>query len=339
MHVPTRVTADRTLRVKILDACGLTCVFCHNEGTPVAASNSDRVSIYERSNGVGFVPSTMLPGAEYVQAISQLRDALGYTELHLTGGEPTLHPKLPEMVRLSTEAGYSVRMTSNGENGARVIPAAAEAGLIKVNFSIFGTTPEELAQVQHHRFANAALAARKIAALKDSIQACFDHGVKADANIVVLDHAHLDRVHRLLDEFSPQLSVRLLNSLDDGQESLDAIEALLQARGAVAEAHHVTVGVSGYRTSYLLPEGRRIYVKKIRPTRLPQTCTGCRFNNATDCQEGFYGTRLYKAKDGRWLAGVCIQRMDLCQEVSDFITSPLVQEIKDLRQTDTTEEV
>ncbi|EHR62618.1 radical SAM protein [Saccharomonospora cyanea] len=342
--VPTYITRDTTLRVKILDACGMTCTFCHNEGTPVAADNrslpltaagsSGRVSIYTPTNGAQFVPATMMPGPEYVQAISTLRDALDLTELHLTGGEPTLHPRLAELVRLSREAGYSVRMTSNGENGARVIPAAADAGLEKVNFSIFGTTPAELAQVQHSRFADEARAAAKIAALKDSIRACLTHGVRADANIVVVDHTHIARVHRLLDEYSPQLSVRLLNSLDDGQESLDAIDEVLRQRGAVIEAHHITAGVSGFRTSYLLPEGRRIYVKRIRPTRLPRTCTTCRFNNDRDCQEGFYGVRLYRSRTKKWLAGLCIQRMDLCQGVGEFASGDAAREVRELRDSE-----
>ena len=36
--IPVHVDKDTTLRVKIIDACGLTCTFCHNEGTPVALS-------------------------------------------------------------------------------------------------------------------------------------------------------------------------------------------------------------------------------------------------------------------------------------------------------------
>jgi GTP 3',8-cyclase len=69
------------------------------------------------------------------------------TEVHLTGGEPTLHPKLPELVGLVRRADFAVCMTSNGENGAQVLSAAARAGLDRLNFSIFGTTPEELAEV------------------------------------------------------------------------------------------------------------------------------------------------------------------------------------------------
>ena len=161
---PTYIGTDTTLRVKILDACGMTCTFCHNEGTPVVVDNrnrgsgpftgsggSGRTSIYAATNGAAFLPSTIPPDEGFARALQRLRESMDLTELHLTGGEPTLHPRLPELVRLATTEGYRVCMTSNGENGARQIPACADAGLDRVNFSIFGTTPNELAQVQHTR--------------------------------------------------------------------------------------------------------------------------------------------------------------------------------------------
>ena len=40
--LPTHIETDATLRVKILDACGMTCTFCHNEGTPVVVDNRNR---------------------------------------------------------------------------------------------------------------------------------------------------------------------------------------------------------------------------------------------------------------------------------------------------------
>ncbi len=36
--VPVKVGVDSTARLKIVDSCGMTCTFCHNEGTPVAAA-------------------------------------------------------------------------------------------------------------------------------------------------------------------------------------------------------------------------------------------------------------------------------------------------------------
>ena len=342
--LPTHVSPDSTLRVKVGDACGLTCTFCHNEGTPVAQDNhgrnegdfvtagpSGRVSIYSATNRVSFVPARMPADASFVDALAALRDALDFTEVHLTGGEPTLHPEVDGLTRLAVGAGFRVGMTSNGENGAAVLPSCAAAGLDRVNFSIFGTTPDELAEVQGVRFRNAGRAARKIAALKRSIQACAESGVKATANIVVPDYRHAERVHRLLDEYSPDLSVRLLNSLDHGSASIDAIERILRDRGAVPVARYVTAGASGSRTAYRLPGERQVFFKQIRPVRLPDTCTGCRFNNGTDCQEGYYGVRLYYDNRGQYQVGVCIQRMDLCLPIDKFLASGLVAEIKALR--------
>ncbi|MGX6601701.1 radical SAM protein [Micromonosporaceae bacterium Da 78-11] len=338
------VEPDRTLRVKIIDACGMACTFCHNEGTPVvvdnlgreprsfqAAGRSGRVSIYLASNGARFLPATVAPDEEFVGALRTLKDALGLNELHLTGGEPTLHPRLAEVIRAAGQTGFRVCMTSNGENGARVLAGCAREGLDRVNFSIFGTTAAELAQVQHARFADQARAEKKIQALGDAVQVALASGIKVSANIVVPDYSHAPRVRRLLEDFSPALSVRLLNSLDAGGESVEAIDQILADLGATAFEHRVTAGVSGWRTAYRMPTGRVVLVKRIRQVRLPETCLGCRFNNATDCEEGFYGVRLYRDRDGGYQVGVCIQRMDLCMPVTEFADSPLCREIITLR--------
>lgn len=343
--LPLFVEPDATLRVKIIDACGMTCTFCHNEGTPVAGDNrgltigefkpsgsSGRVSIYTATNGAPFLPAPMPADSRFGEALVALREALDFGEVHLTGGEPTLHTQVADLVGIAVKSGYQVGMTSNGENGTNVLGACASSGLDRVNFSIFGTTPEELAAVQDARFRNPTRAARKIHQLKASIAACLDLGVKASANIVVLDYSHASRVNRLLDEYAPGLSIRLLNSLDHGAASVDAIERILAERGAIAEARYMTAGASGSRTSYLLPDGRRVYFKQIRPVRLPETCKGCRFNNDTDCQEGYYGVRMYYDQAGQFQVGVCIQRMDLCVPIERFLDSPLVGEIRRLRE-------
>jgi cyclic pyranopterin phosphate synthase len=342
--LPVYVHYDRTLRVKIIDGCGMACTFCHNEGTPVVADNlgrapgeltaqgrSGRVSIYLASNGARFLPATIAPDDTFVSAVTGLRDTLDLDELHLTGGEPSLHPHLAEIVSAGRAAGLRVCMTSNGENGARVIADCARAGLDRVNFSIFGTTAAELAQVQHERFADTARAERKIRALRDSVRLTLAHGVAASANIVVPSYHHASRVRRLMEEYAPGLSVRLLNSLNDGIESIKAIGRILDGLEAVPVAHHVTAGASGWRTSYRMPDARVVWFKQIRPVRLPQTCAGCRFNNGTDCQEGYYGVRLYRDRSGGFQVGVCIQRMDLCLPLEEFVGSDLSREIIALR--------
>ncbi len=343
--VPTYIHQDRTLRLKVIDGCGMACTFCHNEGTPVvtdnagrapelftAAGRSGRVSIYIGQNGAGFLPATVNPDWEFAEALTKLRRALDLNELHLTGGEPTLHPALGAIVRIGAEAGLRVCITSNGERGERVLPGCAAAGVDRINFSIFGTTAEELAQVQDVRFANVRLAKRKIEALRASMRVAVELGIKASANIVVPGYDHASRVSRLLSEYSQEVSVRLLNSLDDGQKSIDAINKILDDLDATPVARHVTAGVSGSRMAYQLPSGRIIWFKQIRSVRLPETCSTCSFNNDTDCQEGFYGVRLYRDAAGGFQVGVCIQRMDLCMPVDEFVVSELCQEVRSLRE-------
>jgi len=185
--VPTFVHLDRTLRVKVIDGCGMACTFCHNEGTPVAVDNnrraagtftsagsSGRVSIYVAFNGATFLPATIVPDAEFARVLDKLSVALDLNELHLTG-------------------------------------------------------------------------------------------------------------------------------------------------------------VSGSRTAYALPTGRIVWFKQIRRVRLSQTCAACRFNNDTDCQEGFYGVRLYRDTTGIFQVGVCIQRMDLCLPLDQLVTSDRCREVVALR--------
>ena len=343
--VPVKVTQDRTLRVKITEACGPACTFCHNEGTPVAADNrrhapggytvagpSGRRSIYLASNGASFLPATIAPDEAFTRALRLLGEALDVDEVHLTGGEPTLHPRLTRIVRVVRGAGLRARMTSNGETGLGPVQQAARAGLEAVTFSIFGTTPAELTSVQGSRDITPARAEKKIRALRSAVHAALACQIGVNANIVVPDVTHAARVHALLDGFGSHLSVRLLNSLDEGKQSLDAIEAILDGLGAVPVGQHLIAGSSGWRTTYRLPSGRRIQVKRIRPVRLPGVCGDCRFNNPFDCQEGYYGVRLYRDRAGGYQVGVCLRRMDRCLPVEDFARSDLPRQIIALRE-------
>ncbi|MFF3762593.1 radical SAM protein [Streptomyces sp. NPDC001922] len=344
---PLRGTVDRTLRVKVIDACGMTCTFCHNEGTPVssdrdaahtgefgAAGRSGRVSIYLATNRVGFTAAPVFPDEAFRAALGQLREALDFDEVHLTGGEPTLHPRLPEIVALARDVGYRVSVTSNGENGARVLSRCAQAGLDRVNFSVFGTTPEELAQVQSERYRARSLAARKLEALEESMRLSLGTDMSVRANLVVPNRGHIQRVHRLLEKYSPQLPVRVLSSLADGEESLDAIDLLLHGLRARPKEIAVAAGTSGFRVIYELPNRRPLVVKHIRDLRLPHTCSNCPYNNRVDCHEGYYGVRLYRDPGGQFHVGVCIQRMDLCLSVEEFVAGSVCSENKKLREQD-----
>ena len=352
-QLPLEVEPNTTLRVKIGDRCGLTCTFCHNEGTLVASDYKDeetgvdgrlpildrpgksgRVSVYSQTSGVDFLPGVMQPDQEFTESITTLGETLGLDELHITGGEPTLHPNVDKLIKIGTDQGFTVKMTSNGERFHRIAADCAEAGLSAVNFSIFGTTADELAQVQHERFQSIPLAEAKIEALHQSILAAHENGVKARANIVIPSSDHAERVYRLMDEFGDKLDLRLLNSLEDGEQSYLAIYRILDRLNATPVSHNVTAGSSNSRTTYKLPDGQSIKFKKIRKVHLPETCGDCQFKQDNSCEEGFYGVRLYVDTDETYRAGVCIQRMDLTLPLDEFMNSDYPEEIAQLNQRD-----
>ncbi|GAA2896366.1 hypothetical protein GCM10011428_06710 [Streptomyces violaceus] len=143
--------------------------------------------------------------------------------MRFTGGESTLHPDLPGLIAIARRLGLTVGLTSNGENGAAVLPAAAAAGLDRINLSVFGTTPAELAAVQAPRCASPKLAERKLAALDATIETAVTHGTKISANVVVPDRGHVDRVLRVIERHGRSVVVRMLASLDESALPLIAM--------------------------------------------------------------------------------------------------------------------
>lgn len=343
MNCPVELSMDTSLRLKALDQCGMACTFCHNEGTPVsvdntskspedftAAGKSNRVSIYLGTNGADFVSGTVQPDKALAETVDRLQEAVYFDEVHLTGGEPTLHPNLPGIVNALNEKGMKVKITSNGERFYAIAPQLKEAGLAKVVFSIFGTTPEELAAVQGAKFNNPKFAKLKLDALKRSIIAAHEQGIPASANIVMPSLDHAERVKRVIDEFGNICKVRVLNSLDEGAKSYAAVYELLASLNAKPTKVNLTAGASGMSVDYDLPDGKEIGFKQIRRSYLKDTCGGCSLKD-NGCDEGYYGMRMYTGRDNQYRVGVCIQRMDLTRPLDEFLASSLPQEVNQHR--------
>lgn len=273
--------------------------------------------------------------------ISQVRAILGITEVHLTGGEPTQHPRLSQVVEVLTGIGMTVKMTSNGETGGRIYQDLARAALKGVNISIFGSTPEEYAATQPSQF-NSKWAARKLALSKEAIIGARENGIDVKSNCVMSDATHADRITRLIKRAVDEgFDLRILNDLSNGERSIIAIYDLLADMGAKAVRRNLVAGVSGSVSYFLLPNGQEIGFKQIRKERLLSACAGCELDKNGKCEEGYYGVRLYK-KEGvvlgnPYVVGVCIQRMDLALPSEDFYQSSYPQEIRDLRENDYTQ--
>lgn len=319
------ITVDDTIRVKVLDRCGMTCNFCHNEGTPVMSGvgfQALRVSIYAPTNGVGFEQSDIKAedAESFGRTLAGLRDQGLARELHWTGGEPTLSKELPALTSIARDAGYSVKMTSNGQSGRHRLPELAAAGLTDINFSIFGTTPAELAATQGPAFRNnLKLAELRMSKMREAMETALELGINVKANVVVSGYEDIERGMRLLAQAPEAVKVRFQADTSRRTESLAAIYELMTRLDAHPVAREIVAGCSIDNYDYQLPNGRVVTYKQTHHSRLPEACDGCTIDAAGNYHEGYYGLRLYKDVEDTYWISPCIQRMDTAQTVDEFL--------------------
>ncbi|MGI9254869.1 MAG: radical SAM protein, partial [Thermomicrobiales bacterium] len=108
------------LRISLTDRCNFRCVYC----MPAL--------------GMKFQPrEEHLSDDELIRLVG-LFAQLGVTKLRLTGGEPTIRPRLPELVRRMREFEgiEEVSMTTNALLLPRFAAELRAAGLLRVNVSL-----------------------------------------------------------------------------------------------------------------------------------------------------------------------------------------------------------
>jgi pyrroloquinoline quinone biosynthesis protein E len=112
-----RRVAVREIDLNITNRCNLNCVHC-----AFASSANDRD---ELSFG-------------RIESLAEEARELGCREIHLTGGEPTLHPDCERIIDLLLSSGFTTRLISNGILKRERLDAYHRLGLRHVLFSIDG---------------------------------------------------------------------------------------------------------------------------------------------------------------------------------------------------------
>jgi len=118
--------------VRLTNACNQRCVFCHDR---------------ERQEG------GVIAFAQVVEELKRGRKR-GCRRTVLSGGEPTLHPELPKIIRTAKRLGYShVQLVTNGRMFfyGDFVQALKQAGLDEVTLSLHShleKTFEEITQVR-----------------------------------------------------------------------------------------------------------------------------------------------------------------------------------------------
>jgi cyclic pyranopterin phosphate synthase len=124
-----RVATD--LRISLTDLCSLRCTYCMPaEGLPWLGK------------------AQRLTDDEFVRLARVFVD-LGVTSIRLTGGEPLVHPTLPDVAaRLSAlSPAPELSLTTNGVGLDRSARKLADAGLRRINVSLDTLDPERFARL------------------------------------------------------------------------------------------------------------------------------------------------------------------------------------------------
>ncbi len=114
----------RDLRISVLDRCNFRCPYC----MPETKFHAD----YQ------FLKKQELLSHEEIHRIAAAAVRLGVTKLRLTGGEPLLDKKIPDLIaRLGRLSGVDdFALTTNGSLLAPVAERLADAGLRRVTISL-----------------------------------------------------------------------------------------------------------------------------------------------------------------------------------------------------------
>ena len=108
------------MRISITDRCNFRCTYCMPE------------------EGLKWLANDRVLTLEEIGRLSRIAVALGVRELRLTGGEPTLRPNLPDLVRDLARIPdlKSLSLTTNGFLLDKLAGPLAEAGLTRINVSV-----------------------------------------------------------------------------------------------------------------------------------------------------------------------------------------------------------
>lgn len=118
------------LRVSLTDKCNLRCVYCMEEN-------------------MVFRPNAELMQYDELLTLVRVFAELGFDKFRLTGGEPTIHPQVVDIVRemKRTPGVESLSMTTNGILLKKLAQPLHEAGLERLNISVDTLDPAKFRRI------------------------------------------------------------------------------------------------------------------------------------------------------------------------------------------------
>ncbi len=174
----------RDLRISVIDRCNLRCTYC----MPAEIFGPDHP----------FLPRDEWLTFPEMARLARLFAEFGLRKIRLTGGEPLLRPRLPELLGLLPH-GLEVALTTNGLGLAELAAPLQAAGLDRVTVSLDALTPEIYAAMSGGRGSvervRQGIAAARAAGLPVKINAVIQRGVNDGEILPLVEWAYSERLN------------------------------------------------------------------------------------------------------------------------------------------------
>lgn len=123
------------LRISVTDRCNFRCVYCMPE------------------RGLNWLPKPQILTYEEIAEVVRQLAPLGLRRLRITGGEPTVRPDLPNLIRQlrAIPEIEDIALSTNGVKLPEMARALREAGLDRVNMSSDSLQADRIAEIARRR--------------------------------------------------------------------------------------------------------------------------------------------------------------------------------------------
>jgi cyclic pyranopterin phosphate synthase len=209
----------KTLRVSLLSACNLGCVYC-TETDDLGKENK-----YHKNNS--------LSTEELAGIINQLHKELDLEVIRLTGGEPLLSPHLIPIIKEVKRLGIAkIKLTTNGFLLERLAKPLKDAGMQSINVSL-DAVDEDVFFLMSRR--------NNVKRILNGIDSALDAGLEVKLNAVLMKGINEQQILPLLDyAFERKITIRFLEVMSMGHLH-DKAEKYLVAKDKVLHTiakHH-----------------------------------------------------------------------------------------------------
>lgn len=308
----TELKTGGCVRITILTSCQSGCDFCHLEGhksVKEIGTLNPAIASWKQSGKLDNLTSM-----QDIQNAIDIAKAMNLIDVNLTGGEPTLHPQILEIIRTLNEAKLSVAMTTHAEIAPERFIKLLNSGLEWMIVSLHALEPEQYVAMdlvaqdleKKHSHATAlkyasarlknklanidlAVAAQKSGAIKGVITNTVLMNLEQTKGIIAYCNARgiLPRVQRDLNN-----RVAASKSVNELVNALNAIcvkdgQAIGDSSGAGFDYTYISA-LSGLEESFRLKDFGDVYIDKM--------CDTCTLKDTDNCRERFYGIRVEPSK-------------------------------------------